>query len=868
MARETLIGGTIAAAMAVAIGVAATDSAPAQGRGAKPATVRLLTTGQTAILRRGRLRVKVVARRRGTLRLIAHAHRGSRSRRLTRPRVVRFRRGGRRTVKLRLTARGRRAVRGCSLMRLSVRARWRGASASRTLRSGKRRLRHDARRCPRSALTERLLERVDLTAADRCDFVDPSHCLYPWPNDRFTVRDPSTGSGRRLAIDQASMPQNRSGTPIDVEPYNRLDGFSPGNMIVAKVPGLETPAAFEHTGGVPIQDVARSFDEGQPVVVINARTKERQLIWSEIDSNPTNPRDVTLIVRPAKNFSEGERYIVALRNLKNAQGEAIEARPAFRLYRDKLRSDEPEIEGRRAHFERLFEDLGQAGIAREDLYLAWDFTVASERGLSERALHIRDDSFAQLGDTNLADLTVQGSAPTFVQNPDIPDAVDDVVPDPPVVNPFELIDGRRDFPPCSAGPTAGCETGESDTTARRITGQLVVPCYLDQPGCPPGSRFAYGDDGLPTRTAGNSALANVMCTVPRSALSAGQDLRVSLYGHGLLGDNSEVMAGNVRDMGNEHGFVFCATDWAGMSIYDIPNVLTLLQDLSRFPTLAERAQQGFVNQLYLGRWMVHPDGLASHPAFGVTRAYDTRRLFYDGNSQGGIMGGALAALGVDHERAVLGVPGMNYSTLLRRSVDFDAYALGNFEEGVETDLGLYDNYPDELERPLIISLIQLHWDRAEANGYAQHMTGDPLPNTPPHQILLHPAFGDHQVADVSVEVEARTIGASVHRPVAYPGRHPYVEPYFGVPSLPAGPFSGSGVVVWDSGPIRMVGDEEHGTPPAPLTNVPPRAGHDPHEHPRRVVAARAQKAAFLSFGGTLIDVCGGGSCFADGFTGP
>ena len=55
--------------------------------------------------------------------------------------------------------------------------------------------------------------------------------------------------------------------------------------------------------------------------------------------------------------------------------------------------------------------------------------------------------------------------------------------------------------------------------------------------------------------------------------------------------------------------------------------------------------------------------------------------------------------------------------------------------------------------------MQQLWDRGEANGYAQHMTSDPLPNTPPHEVLLHPALGDHQVAQVTAEVEARTIGA-------------------------------------------------------------------------------------------------------------
>ena len=60
------------------------------------------------------------------------------------------------------------------------------------------------------------------------------------------------------------------------------------------------------------------------------------------------------------------------------------------------------------------------------------------------------------------------------------------------------------------------------------------------------------------------------------------------------------------------------------------------------------------------------------------------------------------------------------------------------------------------------------WDRSDPNGYAHHMTTDPLPNTPPHKVLLHLAFGDHQVANVATEVEARTIGASIHQPAIAP----------------------------------------------------------------------------------------------------
>ena len=646
-------------------------------------------------------------------------------------------------------------------------------------------------------------------AAFACDPLDPAACLYPWPNDHFTRADDSSPTGRRLALRDEWMPRNRLGKPVSAAPYNFSDGFSPGNMIVTKVPGLDTPAAFARTGAVPITDIERSFDPDQPIVVINARTLERQLIWSELDANPTDARDVTLIVRPAVNLDEGERYIVALRNLRDAGGRTIQPQPAFRALRD--RKPDPQIDGRRAHFEQLFETLRRAGIKRKELYLAWDFTVASREGLSGRALQIRNQAFAELGDHDLSDLVAEGSEPSFAPNPDLPDDMPDETE----------ADGRRDL-------------GDSI----RISGNVTVPCFLNAPGCPPGSEFALGADGKPQPIPGNTTLANVVCVIPKTPPPG--PLRPSLYGHGLLGGAGEVTGANVRAMANEHGFVFCATDWTGMSTLDVPNVLTLLQDLSRFPTLADRAQQGFVNFMYVGRWMLKRD-------WGDVTV-DQSRLFYDGNSQGGIMGGALTALAPDFDRAVLGVPGMNYSTLLRRSVDFDLYAHGNIE-GADTPLGLYDSYPNELERPLLLSLIQLLWDRAEANGYAHHITSDPLPDTPAHNVLMHVAFGDHQVANVTAEVEARTIGASVRLPALAPGRHTDVNPYFGIPHLDAFPFAGSAMVLWDTG-----------IPAPPITNTPPREGQDPHGAPRASPLARRQKSEFLRVGGSVIDVCDGAPC--------
>ena len=206
---------------------------------------------------------------------------------------------------------------------------------------------------------------------------------------------------------------------------------------------------------------------------------------------------------------------------------------------------------------------------------------------------------------------------------------------------------------------------------------------------------------------------------------------------------------------------------------------------------------------------------------------------------------------------------MNYSTLLTRSVDFEDYSLI-----------LYPSYPDESARPLLLSMIQSMWDRGEPNGYANHMTDDPLPGTPPHKVLIEMAYGDHQVANVQTEVEARTIGAPLRVPAVdlnrlQPG---YDAPFVGLHTLGdlSGPAAqGSGFFIWDIGPKRPDPttpdpDDVLGTDPPPLTNTAPNDsfGLDPHDRViRNTPAIRAQIAAFIDEGGSITDPCGPRPCY-------
>jgi hypothetical protein len=669
-------------------------------------------------------------------------------------------------------------------------------------------------------------------------------CLQPWPNDYFTVADQSTDTRKRVNLDIDSTPRNQAGKPIDPTEWNRNDGFSPGQEIVTRVPGLDNEIAFHKTRAVPITGISHTYDRNQPIVVINADTLERHLIWSELDANATDRANVNLIIRPAVNFDEGGHYIVALRNLKSDNGRTIPAQEAFRTYRDKLASTDPEVQGRRPHMEDIFRTLKRAGIHRNDLYLAWDFTVASERNLSERLLSIRNDGFSQLGDTNLADLTVQGSSPTFSVT--------------------RVCDDSGCTPPEDPSGTVGCSDISGDSRiARCVEGRVVVPCYLDAPGCPSGSQFAYAPgSSVPLRIPGNTDPANFQCIVPRSALAGGtaHPARPSLYGHGLLGDASQVTGGAIKALANEHNILLCASDWIGMATEDIPNDVSILADVSHFPSLADRTQQGMLNFLYIGRAMIHSQGFITDPAFQLNGQplIDTARLYYDGGSQGGIMGGSLTAVAPDFTHAALGVPGMNYSTLLERSVDFDTYA----------EI-LYPAYPNEIERPLIFSLIQMLWDRGEANGYAHHMTSDPYPNTPAHDVLLSMAYGDHQVTNWATAVEARTIGARIRTPMLDPNRSNEENPFYGIPAVTSWPYGGSLFEVWDVGPLRVEGGQTKGTPPPPPQNVPNRLGVDPHgpdasEEP----TGRQQVSEFLKPNGSFIDTCGLHPCYLAGWTGP
>ncbi len=874
----------VSAALMVLMGLvlfSSISSSEAAARKAKKpkVTLTIKTKNQAALIKAKRLKVKVRSSARSRVRLAAFRGKNGK---LFRKKTMRFRKRGARTISLTLTKSGRSQLAKCGAQRIKVTAKYRkGKRKARARRS--KRLASDASRCaaPIEYVTVPLGE-----DPENCDFLDSTICLQPFPNDYFTKSDASTPTGKRLDLAPTSTPVNTGNDDpvnVDVTDINRGDGFSPGNAIILKVPGLDTPAAFNNSGLVPLSDLHAYDDPNQGVIVIDAVTGERHPVWAEIDSNPTtsdptdenpgsvndNPSNtgpVNLIVRPDGNFEYGRRYIVAFRNLKNGSNQPIEAPLGFRAYRDDLPTQQDVVENRRDHMESVIDTLtSKAGVQRSSLYMAWDFTVASEQSEAGRALQIRDYAFGKLGDTNLGDRQIQGDSPEVE---------------------IKAVCNQGDLAACKNGSDLPIPDGD---ILRTVEGRLKnVPCMLDQNGCGAGAKFKFKPDGSIDINPAFTMNVPFRCFIPRAVQPSGPGTPVTpgatgIYGHGLLGDYKQITSAGPENVAKTSGSTWCGANWDGFSTPDAVTIFQSLQDMSNFNKAVDRMQQGFVNFMMVQRAMIHPDGLASEEAFQLndgiedlsaidTSDFPNTRGQYMGISQGGIMGGALVALSPDSDYGVLGVPGMNYSTLLQRSVDSDGYFKA-------PGIGLYSNYPDLAERPLLLSLVQLLWDRGEANGYAASMTNDPLPNTPPHSVLFRVAFGDHQVTNYAAEAEARTVGAGVYAPALNSGRHWDVDPFLGMNQVTDFPYDdGSLLVYYDSGPPSSPGALD-GIERPPLENVPPRKewgyGGDPHEHPRRSVDGYTHAAEFLTDG--TIRSCAAitpgpnpadAHCYANGWNGP
>ncbi len=473
-----------------------------------------------------------------------------------------------------------------------------------------------------------------------CDPLVPEYCGYPFPNNVFTVADDNTPTGRRLALSEALMPTSKTDVKPKNDAWDSRDGFSVGSVMMVHMPGAT------ETGLPIITNVAASLDPESPTVLLDAESGERLPHFTELERVQDTTR-ATLFVRPAAALTPGRRYIVAIRNVLDDAGAPLPASEAFAALRDLTEAPaDSGIDERRALFADIFARLGDSGVQRDTLQLAWDFTTASDTNNTERLVHMRDVALAEVGD-----------APSF-----------------------ELIEVVEDFDP---------------RIAYHIEGRFSVPLFLDVPG--PVSVLNLGDDGLPE--ANGSADFRFTMLIPASATEESPAALLQ-YGHGLLGERGEIERDHFLDFMDTYGYAMYSTDWIGLSAPD-EAFLGVIFDSGRIEEYEgqfARTQQAVINALVLNR--VVTGTVATDPTYAPL--LDASQNYYYGISLGGILGTVYLALSTDVTRGAADVMGAPFVTLLTRSRQFDpffAIANNTYEDprDVQMALSLTQNFWDRSE---------------------------------------------------------------------------------------------------------------------------------------------------------------------------
>ncbi len=529
-----------------------------------------------------------------------------------------------------------------------------------------------------------------------CDPIAPSRCGLPFPSNVYLAGDAATVTGKRVSFGPTTLPKAK-GKHVNPAQWADSDGFSAGQAPFTHMLGATI-------AGFPTQDnLEFSTTTNSPTILLDAETGELVPHFAELDVSPgTTPETSALMLRPVVRLKDAGRYIVAIRRVKDAEGNALEPSEAFKALRDGLPTEDYSVKRRRTLYADIFEKLGAAGIPREDLQIAWDYTTASRENNTNWLVQMRDDALATVGEEG-------------------PEYVIDTVEE----NPNEWI-------------------------KKRIYGRFTVPLYLDK--AEPGGKLVFDETGKPKQN--GTAQYEFVVHLPNSVTgdTPGAPLQ---NGHGLLGSKNEGRNGYLAELSHLMKFVSFSIDLVGMAEEDEDDVKSAISgDIGAFRQLVDRQHQGILNSLLAMRMMKGRFWKDPIMQDNGKSMIDPTECYYRGDSQGGIFGTTYMALTTDVKRGLLGEPGMPYNFLLHRSTDFAPFFF-LFQ--------LYYNNP--LDTQIAMGLVQMHWDRTEPSGYAPYITSNTLPNTPSHDVLLHVAIGDYQVTPLGAHIIARAVGAKNLSPV-------------------------------------------------------------------------------------------------------
>jgi len=546
-----------------------------------------------------------------------------------------------------------------------------------------------------------------LLARTQPDEVSRGTCVLPYPSDFY--RDLS-GGAPRVVVRGAAKLQRAGGGNADVHDVVPMDGFSLIPTIAATLPSAVA------RDGLPnfLDDPAASASATSATVILDPETGAFVPHYTDKIDRGLDAEHQPIVLRPLSPLAPKKRYVVGLKGVRLAGDDGAAFDPTrlapppegFRRLRDRDTSRDPALEAIAARFDTdVFGPLERAGIAREELQLAWDFTTGSEEQPREAMLEIRDLTLAWLAANT------------------------------PAVTITETKQG-------------------SGRIWKTLYATITGPLFLDQPG--PGGRIFRGPDG---RVAQNgTATFDVTISIPSAVRDRFEPGRALAYGHGFFGSRSEVEGGGAQIIAEHLAAVELGTDWWGMSKDDVGRVSnTLGDDPSHGADFAERVHQAMANWLVLmaaarGPLTTQPELMRPEEGPGVVvgpggtsnagqLVYDPSFVAYFGASMGHILGATLAALDPALTRVVLNVGGGGFTHMMPRSAAFGPFS-------VMLDV----TFKDELLVQAYIAMFQRALDRIDPVTYAPLVIG-----APERRVLMQTGLGDAAVPNAGSFLHARAL---------------------------------------------------------------------------------------------------------------
>jgi len=528
-----------------------------------------------------------------------------------------------------------------------------------------------------------------------------------------------------------------------------------------------------------VRDIASSITAQSSTIILDMDRGELVPHFSEVDVNEMYDLSTqALYLRPAARLREKTRYAVAIRkSVLDPTGQSLERPPGFQSIVDGGTSSHPLLEKIRPRYKQIFSGLEAVGIMKDDLVLAWDFVTGSDAMIFREMTAVRDTGLIEMGES-------AKNMEYFV------DSVEELTDD--------------------------------ETIEKVVLGRFEVPYYLT------GSE---GDDGIVWDSDGNPVSQGkkgfkFAAIIPTCAVEK-RSAPMVVFGHGFFGNLKEVQGRHLREVAAASCSVVLGTEWVGLRGTEISKAALALNDLNKMTVFSNRIMKGILNHItlvQLAQGKLSSDLLVDDEGSYV----DPEKIYFYGISQGHILGGTFMGYDPVVKRGVLHNGAANWSLMFERSFHWGVY--GTILKGA---------YDQGLKLVVIMAILQLGFDYTDAIHVSANFYDNPIPNTPPKQLLMHMSLGDSAVSNVASMHQARTLGLPVMEPSVY---YP-----FGMEKKSE--TLENALVIWDEKP----------NPPPSDTNILNAGDNGTHNSVRNRAKVIEQIATFLQTG-DIQHTCGDGPC--------